>query len=728
VSAHGERPLEMWGGVECTVNRVGDRYRDQLAASGHDVRIEDLTLLAGLGIRTLRYPVLWERVCPDSPDDYDWRWTDERMARLRALGVRPIVGLLHHGSGPRWTSLVDPAFPAHFAELAARVAERYPWVDAFTPINEPLTTARFSGLYGHWYPHTRDPAVFARCLLHECDAIALAMKRIREVSPRAILVQTEDIGSVHGTARLAHQVEFENERRWLSFDLLMGRIDRTHRMWRELRSWGASEAELERFVAAPCPPDVLGVNHYITSDRFLDEDLSMYPATTHGGNGRERYADVEAVRARFEHTGEIDATLRDTWSRYGLPLAITEAQLAGPREAQLRWLLSAWHAAERARAEGADVRAVTAWSLLGAYDWNSLVTVESGYYESGAFDLRAPSPRPTALARLVTALATGEAIDEPAAAGRGWWHRPDRLFPAVRAKLAPGPPVAAAETARPILVLGANGTLGRAFARVCAERDLPSRAVARAELDVTDADAVERIVAELEPWAIINAAGYVEVDAAQRDPERCFAANAAGPQHLARICARQGVRLLTFSTDLVFDGRKREPYVEADTVGPINVYGESKAVSERHTLDAYPGALVVRTAAFFGPWDHASFLARGLAALERGLPWPTASDLVISPTFVLDLVHTSLDLLIDREHGLWHLANEGAVTWTELAQRAAEMANLDPSRIEARPFASFGWPAPRPLYSVLGSMRGRLMPALDDALGRFIVARAPGRG
>jgi dTDP-4-dehydrorhamnose reductase len=94
------RKLELWGGVECTVNRVGETYSDQVCRSGHHDRPDDIALVASTGIKTLRYPVLWERVAPDGLIGADWSWTDDRLDRLRRLGIRPIAGLLHHGSGP----------------------------------------------------------------------------------------------------------------------------------------------------------------------------------------------------------------------------------------------------------------------------------------------------------------------------------------------------------------------------------------------------------------------------------------------------------------------------------------------------------------------------------------------------------------------------------------------------------------------------------------------------
>ncbi len=106
----GPRPeLELWGGIECTVNRVGDRYHDQLERTGHADRSDDLGQVAALGIRRLRYPVLWERVAPEHPDRPDWRWTDVRLSDLRSLEIAPIAGLVHHGSGPVYSTLLDSA-------------------------------------------------------------------------------------------------------------------------------------------------------------------------------------------------------------------------------------------------------------------------------------------------------------------------------------------------------------------------------------------------------------------------------------------------------------------------------------------------------------------------------------------------------------------------------------------------------------------------------------------
>jgi dTDP-4-dehydrorhamnose reductase len=175
------------------VARVGNEYTDQTERTGHDRRPEDLDRFAALGLRALRYPVLWER-------EPQWEWVDERLGRLRELGVRPIVGLVHHGGGPPDTSLLDPQLPEKLAAYARRVAERYPWVEDWTPVNEPLTTARFSCLYGFWYPHRRDALSLAQALLNQVRAVVLSMRAIREVVPGARLIQTDDLGKTHSSA------------------------------------------------------------------------------------------------------------------------------------------------------------------------------------------------------------------------------------------------------------------------------------------------------------------------------------------------------------------------------------------------------------------------------------------------------------------------------------------------------------------------------------------------
>jgi dTDP-4-dehydrorhamnose reductase len=276
---------------------------------------------------------------------------------------------------------------------------------------------------------------------------------------------------------------------------------------------------------------------------------------------------------------------------------------------------------------------------------------------------------------------------------------------------------------RPLLITGATGTLGRAFARLCAERHLACRVTSRAELDIADPASVAAALDRFEPWLLVNAAGYVRVDDAEHDPARCRRDNALGPEIIARACARNQVHLVTFSSDLVFDGRKREPYEEDDIPAPLGVYGRTKHEGEARVLDAHPGALVVRTSAFFGPWDDVNFVTIALRELAAGRQVLAAGDTIVSPTYLPDLVHTCLDLAIDGEYGLWHLANASTTSWADLARGAAELAGHRVDCIVSVACAQLPWRARRPAFSALGSARGVLLPSLEDALRRYHHAR-----
>jgi dTDP-4-dehydrorhamnose reductase len=723
--------LELWGGLECTVARVGDHYVDQTRLNGHHDRPEDLEAFAALGFRALRYPVLWERIAPHGVEGADWRWTDERLPRLRDLGICPIAGLLHHGSGPRDTNLSQPDFPAKLARFATAVAERYPWLDHYTPVNEPLTTARFSGLYGHWYPHGQDYGLFLRLVVNQVNAVRLAMRAIRQVNPAAKLVQTDDLGRVLATPHLADQAHYENERRWLAFDLLAGRFGPDHALWRDVTE-AVPARELDPLLADPCPPAILGINHYLSGERFLDERLERYPGVVPGGNGRDRYVDVLALRAVEHGVAGLENLLEEAWERYRLPLAVTEVHNGSSRDEQLRWLKEAWDGARRLRARGVDMRAITAWSLLGTYDWDSLLTRQDGNYEPGVFDISGGAPRPTALAGLIRDLAhTGEA-DHPALDVPGWWHRDCRLawepaqccpstFPTRHMAAACG-----ASEPRTILITGGGGALAQVLANVCTVRGLPHRVLSRAGLDVADAASVVAAFERWRPWAVINAAGFSRVDGAEEEPDLCWRENVGGAEVLARACAAAGIPLVAFSSHLVFGGDKPTPYLEGDSVAPLGVYAAAKAEAERVTSAAFPDVLLIRSGSFFGPWDSRNTLTRAIRAVGSGHSVAVASDVTVSPTYLPDLADTTLDLLLDGERGMWHLATPGMVTWAELAREAVSGAALDPSHVRAVPAAELGWRAPRPAQSALRSSRGALMPSLDRALGCYLDALRSG--
>lgn len=709
---HDQRALELWGGHECTVNRVADAFQDQTLLSGHDARLLDLERFAALGVAALRYPLLWERIAPHDPDAPDWQWSDARLAELRRLGIRPIAGLVHHGGGPRYAGLLDAEFAPGLARFAGQVAARYDWIDDWTPVNEPVTTARFSALYGHWHPHRRDERSFWTALLNQVDGTRLAMRAIRRVNPRARLIQTDDLGRSWATVPLRHQAAFDNVRRWMGWDLLFGRVVPEHPLWDRLDAMGFGE-RLRAIADDPSPPDVIGINHYLTSDRFLDHRLRHYPPCAAGGNAQQRYADVAAIRVLDPPPAGLRGALREAWARYGTPLAVTEVHNGCTRDEQMRWMAEAWDGARALRGEGVAIEAVTSWALLGSQGWDTLLTA-GGSYEPGAFDVRAGAPRATALAAMLPRLGT-EAPRHPALAGQGWWRRPIRLLhPPVRrpAPMRERQPTAWPRDAPPLLIAGATGTLGQALARACRHRDLAYVLTARGELDLDDAASIERTLRRHRPWAVINAAGWVRVDAAEHEAEACLRANAAGAALLAALAAAEGMPTVSFSSDLVFDGAGGAPYREEDAPHPAGVYGTSKLFAER-ALAAMPGDhLVIRTAAFFSPHDPHNFAAQLVAALGAGRRFDACASRVVTPTYVPHLCDAVLDLLIDGETGLWHLTSGTALSWAAFAERVAARCGLDARLIRADATRA-------PADTGLASGRGTLLPPLDHALADF---------
>lgn len=383
-----------------------------------------------------------------------------------------------------------------------------------------------------------------------------------------------------------------------------------------------------------------------------------------------------------------------------------------------------------ARNHGVDVRAITSWALFGSFDWNGLLTRAEGYYEAGAFDVRA-----TAVVGLIKQLAAEQEPNHPVLDQPGWWQRDDRFVcppvPAVQLPDAMALPelqvhqkVQPSLAARPILICGAAGTLGRAFARICQQRGLVSVLLSRAGLDIADRASVDAALDHFRPWAVINAAGYVRVDAAETDGERCFRENTLGPEILATACARRNIGLAIFSSDLVFGGEAFAPYLETDVPAPLNLYGRSKAEAEARVQAAHPQALTVRTSAFFGPWDPHNFVHTTLEALQQGRPLKVAQDIVMSPTYLPDLVHATLNLMVDGASGTWHLTNGTAMTWAELAIEAARAVNGNTALIQPCAHASLGLAAPRPAYSALATGRGALMPTFEVAMARFLAERA----
>jgi dTDP-4-dehydrorhamnose reductase len=275
-----------------------------------------------------------------------------------------------------------------------------------------------------------------------------------------------------------------------------------------------------------------------------------------------------------------------------------------------------------------------------------------------------------------------------------------------------------------ILITGAGGMLGRDVLTAAEAGGHEAVALPRAELDIADRPAVEAIVAQARPEVVINCAAWTDVDGSEDRYEHALAVNGAGAGHVARAAAAAGAWTLHISSDYVFSGAQHEPYVESDPVAPASAYGRSKLAGERAVTDAAPQAhTIVRSSWLFGATGHCFPRTILKLAAERD-QLKVVSDQVGCPTFTVHLAQALLTLAQKRPLGILHVAGVGECSWFDFASAIVAASGLD---CEVSPCTTdeFPRPAPRPAYSVLGSERGGLAPALPpwrDGLSAYLTA------
>ena len=265
-------------------------------------------------------------------------------------------------------------------------------------------------------------------LFNQIKAIVLAMREIRKINSQAKLIQTEDLAKTYSDPFLQYQADFENERRWLTYDLLCGRVNRHHALWDYLRWVGLTEREILFFEENRCVPDVAGFNYYLTSERFLDEEIDLYPQHLHGGNHRDRYVDTEAIRIDHGQPSGLSLLLQEAWERFRLPMAVTEVFLSCTPDEQVRWVYDVLQECTNAKNTGVDLQAVTWWALFGEFGWNNLVTAgDNAEYESGAFDIRSREPVETLLGTFLKEFQNPTSFSNEWLMDKGWWRREERF-------------------------------------------------------------------------------------------------------------------------------------------------------------------------------------------------------------------------------------------------------------------------------------------------------------
>ncbi|QDA60312.1 family 1 glycosylhydrolase [Hymenobacter jejuensis] len=364
-------------GIECSYPTIdhGRTRRDLLAECGHyDRWQEDLQLVKDLGLKVLRYGLPYYTI-HRAPGHYDWEFADQVMAEMQRLGITPILDLLHFGV-PDWIgNFQNPELPVHFAEYAAAVARRYPWVRYYTPVNEIYVSARISAKDGVWNEQLRTDKGFITALKHLTAASIMATQQIAKVRPDCIIVQSESAEFTHELRAVrTPSIQIENKLRFLSLDLLYA-----HHPDAEVLTYlldnGLTRKEYDWFMAGEPPGyQIMGNDYYGRNERIV------LP------NGE--------ICTSMDVLGWYNIT-HEYYQRYLKPVMHTETNVFDAHEAPT-WLWKQWVNILRMRKEGVPVLGFTWYSLIDQIDWDIALAQKVGKVNPcGLYDLDR-KPRPVA--------------------------------------------------------------------------------------------------------------------------------------------------------------------------------------------------------------------------------------------------------------------------------------------------------------------------------------------
>ncbi len=349
----------------------GRKRMDEMAACKHyQFWREDFALVQDeLKVRTLRYGVpLYKAFL--GPNHYDWEFSDLAFGDLKSRGIIPIADLCHFGV-PNWIgNFQNPDFPELFASYARAVAERFPWVQLYTPVNEMYVCATYSAAYGWWNEQLRSDRGFVTALKNIVKANILAMHQILAIQPEAIFVQSESSEYNHAdNPKSIAPADFLNERRFLSLDLNYGNRVNSE-MYRFLRDNGMTEKEYDFFMSEHLKSHcIMGNDYYETNEHSVDE------------NGR--------TASSGEIFGYNEITRQD-YERYRLPVMHTETNMCeGPKGNEaVRWLRKEWANVLRVRNSGMPIVGFTWYSLTDQVDWDVALREQRGHVNPlGLYDL-----------------------------------------------------------------------------------------------------------------------------------------------------------------------------------------------------------------------------------------------------------------------------------------------------------------------------------------------------
>jgi beta-glucosidase/6-phospho-beta-glucosidase/beta-galactosidase len=367
----------------------GERALDEYELTEHyDRWHSDLGLAAEVGAEFVRWGIPWHRVNP-APGAWDWSWVDAVMARFAELGVRPIVDLLHYGT-PLWLDreFAHPDFPSRFAEYGTRAAERYADIATdYTPVNEPMIHARFTGDIAYWPPKLSGEAGYNTIAVALAEGFVRAQRGIADVlGDRATFVHVDATARFAGAVDGSHRalVELQRAQSFLVEDLVTGAVDDRHAMADRLAATGIPDDRLAWFRDHAVRPDVMGVNYYPRHSTQLMEE-----GVVHDGGF------VDPWPTQDDGVAGLAELLRTYAARYGAPVMLTETCVTDSPEVRLRWLDDSVACVRSLRADGVDVVGYTWWPLFDMYEWtyrHATTPREASLLTMGLYDL-VESPR-----------------------------------------------------------------------------------------------------------------------------------------------------------------------------------------------------------------------------------------------------------------------------------------------------------------------------------------------
>ncbi|WP_062132757.1 family 1 glycosylhydrolase [Demequina aestuarii] len=365
---HRDGTFHMAVGIEDTFvpqGRPGERPIDEYELTEHYGQVEsDFALAADVGAGLVRWGVPWYRIQPER-DSWDFDWLDRAMDAFGASGLTPLVDLMHYGT-PLWLDgqFDNDDYPSRVAEYGARVAERYAHlgVTSYTPVNEPMIHALFSGEYAYWPPYLAGEAGLSRMVKQVALGFQETQRAIAAVlGESAVFVHVDAgmryTGDVDAPEHAEHVRRLQGQVHLVE-DLVVGTVDERHPLHPLLAANGWSEADFAAFADRPTPPDVMGINYYPRHSTEVFERGVFHT----GGFADPRPCDDAGVRG-------LDEVVRNAAARFGVPVMVTETCVTGTVAERVQWLRESVAWALDARRTGLDLVGYTWWPLFDMYEW-----------------------------------------------------------------------------------------------------------------------------------------------------------------------------------------------------------------------------------------------------------------------------------------------------------------------------------------------------------------------